>query len=375
MPTRTRTDFRTRTGYHYNRMDSITNQRTVDDYRDVITDDTGAGDCLPLTISKYKVLEHGLVNGVTSGPGWHDEFVDYPSAWSFGSNANHLAVSGIPSDGILAAKLLADTNPSRPTVDLPVFIGELKDFPQLFKVIGENIFKTTAKANLAYHFGWKPLMSDLLGMMNFANVVKDRRKELEALFNSGLRRTRELGSGSSTSQVLNNPIFSIKDPWFVDITRTTQVRVWGHCKWKPNGLPPRTDEEMRRLAIRAAYGLTIDPATAWELIPFSWLVDWCSSVGNYLAAQRNIVNATPYDIVIMRHTKTLTSSVTRKAPATLVVGSPPKVLRESKVRNPASPSLNAYLPAFTAKQLSILGSLAILRGRKTRGDVWGKLSN
>lgn len=267
-----------------------------------------------------------------------------------------------------ATQLMAMTNPSRPTVDVPVFVAELKDLPDLVKIVGDNAIKTVAKANLAYWFGWKPLLSDILKMLDFSTVVNNRYKELKRLYDGGLRCTRDLDNSSiynphTTVSTLNgDPSCKVQ----VYFDQTCTMKVWGHVKWKPTTLPPKTDEEMISLARKAAFGLTIDPATAWELIPFSWLADWFGDIGAFLQAYRNIVPAVSSDLTIMRHKQcttsfTLTQPVNNGGIASLYPGN-----WEEKSRVPASAGLSAYLPYLTLRQLSILGSLSVTRSGSLR---------
>jgi hypothetical protein len=242
------------------------------------------------------------------------------------------------------------TNPSRSVVDVPVFIGELGDLPRLVKIIGDSAIKTVARGNLAFWFGWKPLISDIMKMMNFSDAAMQRYKELKAFYDSGLSRTRDLDSFSAMS-THGTHVFESNGALYVAATKhshTTQ-RIWGHCKWKPTTLPPKTDQDMINLARRAALGLTIDPSTAWELIPFSWMIDWFSSVGSFLKAQRNIVPAEAYDISIMRQTTTRWTFSNWQFPP----GAPVRqggVTSESKIRRPASASISSHLPYLSGRQ-------------------------
>jgi hypothetical protein len=43
-------------------------------------------------------------------------------------------------------------------------------------------------------------------------------------------------------------------------------------------------------------------ATAWELCPWSWLIDWCTNYGDIIAATRNAIPVTYSDVAIMRTT-------------------------------------------------------------------------
>lgn len=327
--------------------------------RDRCTDEVIVGNGGTLMV-EHRTLSGGIRNGLSSNGKWSfSNFINQSASSVFW---DHHAFS-TPTNSAYAAKLLALTNPSRPVVDLPVFVAELKDFPRLFKLAGNNHWKKIASANLSYQFGWKPLASDLMAMANFADIVSQRRQELEHFYASGLSRTRKLDT-MSVSALDVNRIFdsdaSLDKQWRGVHSKDTVVEVSGHVKWYPTTLPPKSDKAMINLARRAAFGLTIDAKTAWELIPFSWLIDWCSSTGDYLLASRNIIPANHSTPLIMRHTKT-SNTVRNTTYDTGATPSPLKCDVESKSRVSASASLNAHLPFLSARQLSILGSIAVLR--------------
>jgi hypothetical protein len=70
-------------------------------------------------------------------------------------------------------------------------------------------------------------------------------------------------------------------------------------------LPNLSDDEIGKLARRLETGFTSFGAleTAWELLPWSWFVDWFSNVGEILAATNNTVGCTWGRIAIMRLTR------------------------------------------------------------------------
>jgi hypothetical protein len=258
------------------------------------------------------------------------------------------------------------TNPSRPVVDVPVFVGELGDIPRLIKLSGDSLLSKAASANLAYQFGWKPLISDLSKLCQFGDVMSKRQNELKGLYTSGLSCTRDLNQ-LSHSQSTPTGITSW-EAWKLtgSASLMSTQRVWGHVKWKPTTLPPATDAEMIALTRRAVLGLTIDLSTGWELIPFSWLADWGSNVGNWLMANRNIVPASWYDLCIMRHKEwTWQHHTDSLTPPSFTMEGEPSFSSEVKSRTPISSIfLEADLQVLTLKQMSILGSISVLRGRR-----------
>jgi hypothetical protein len=241
-------------------------------------------------------------------------------------------------------------------VDLPTAVFELKDLPSLFKNQGDTLIKKGAGLNLKYQFGIKPLISDLKSLLLFQHHVAHREKELRNLQESGLRRKVVVFSGSASSQknrLINSSLYSK----YAELTRTTQVKKWGFVEYKPSSYPV-TDAQLRRLAMRAVLGLTIDFSTAWNVIPWSWLVDWCSNVGDFLIANRNLVPCTHGQVLVMEHKKT---EVTARDAGGHHKMTPWKCVRETKTRKPVSASLSAQLPFLSGRQLSILGSIKALR--------------
>lgn len=267
-----------------------------------------------------------------------------------------------PSDGALATKLLKLTNPSRPYVDIPTNVFELRDIPHMLKVEGDTILKKGASLDLLYQFGWAPLVSDLVKLTDFQSAVSKRTNELSHLYQSGLRRKKLLNNIVHSSNY-NAPLayYSYLGNIYYKVSRKNEEKAWGYVEWFPTTLPPATDEILRALARRAVLGLTIDPSTVWELIPWSWLVDWCSNVGDFIASHRNIIPAEPRNILIMRHRTSYAHLEPLSWSGVGISQQPAWMECDWKSRRPASPELSAQLPFLSGRQLSILASIGVLR--------------
>jgi hypothetical protein len=276
---------------------------------------------------------------------------------------------GSPTNGEAAAELLAKTNPSRPDVSIPNFIYELREFPKLFKFEGDNLLSRFGGSYLNGQFGWTPLISDMLKLVDFSDTVSNRVKELGFLHNGGLRRKRQLfrGSGKETGSV---SLHSHQLGLGADYSSSSTERVWGYVEWHPDkgDTPPHTADEMRALARRAVLGLTVDLSVAWEAMPWSWLIDWSANIGDYLLAKRNIVNASPGPVYIMRERKGVTTYVPHGNRLYYGGGHPtglgfPTVTRSriQRSRTRSVPSINAQLPFLSGRQMSILGAIGVTR--------------
>lgn len=320
-----------------------------------------SGDGGPFYVDKT-TFDGGVINLPYGGywaPWFYNYVADAVAARQAGLSDHILTQS--PDGAWVATEVVARTNPSRAHVDLVTAVAELKDFPLLFKRAGDSLFERMADLNLKYHFGWKPLVSDALKLFQFGDAVDKRIKEMERLKAKGLRRTIRIGTYREEQQ-FNYVLQSVDRFIQVAMTKVTIEDVWGFVEWTPESDFPKTSTEMRALARRAVLGLIIDPSTAWELIPFSWLADWCGNVGTFLQASRNIIPASHGQVQVMRHTRTECTCgevVRQDEPLTM---SGVKVSHETKRRSLSSASLSAQLPFLDGRQMSILGSIGLLSG-------------
>jgi hypothetical protein len=135
--------------------------------------------------------------------------------------------------------------------------------------------------------------------------------------------------------------------------------------WNPTQDTPSTSQDISALAERIVSDLSeANLATLWEALPWSWLIDWFSSVGSYLDANRNLVAAVGSPVQLMDET----TSHFRIAGHTWYTGtddeielSPIDNVCITKSRDTRIPGVSAHLPWLNAGQMSILGSIAATR--------------
>lgn len=285
------------------------------------------------------------------------------NACSPGYGGDFLSPPTPSSDDSSVIKALSRTNPSRPVADIGVSIAELRDAPQLIKIAGDTLLKRGANAYLSYQFGWKPLISDVKALLNFQSHVEKRRAELMRLYSGrGLKRRVRLGSHFGQKTFGNYPIMTF-GPYLTSNGRSTvHQRRWATVRYSPRygSIPPKSDKEYTKLATRAVYGLTIDQSTAWELMPWSWMIDWFSNMGDFLVATRNIVGADVTSCCVMTHTEQVITIEDTTYPGLSGGGSTQR--RWTKQRYVAPPLYLPELdlgPIISPYRASILGSLAV----------------
>lgn len=340
---------------------------TLNCYVSTCDDQTGPGDNAPFSVERWS-FEGGLMHKQNLGGGGFFNYI--PDALNVPGNWGHGSVSGLSLDSVYAISAAARSNPSRPYVDIPVAVAELGDLVHLIRETGRGLFSRTAyrrlgNANLGFNFGFLPLVNDIGRILNFQKQLDRRLDEIEVLRGpKGYRRTFSVDRASTTTTI-NKSMQSNLATYSNVCTRKTSTEVRAHVRWfaDPNHpLPPRGSREMRALAQRAVLGLTLDRSTLWEALPWTWLIDWGTNIGNYFKSQRNIIPCLPPHVHIMRHTLTHYTW-----PSKEFGSSPPGIadagefIRESKGRSASVLTPTAHFPLLSGKQVGIVASLAVTR--------------
>lgn len=326
---------------------------------------------------------------------------------SFGSSApnligNYLSVSNDPSyfyqnsksyplpvtiDG-KGSQLFAGTNPTRPHVQLPVFLFELREIPMMLNQAGAILLgrsgkgsgkgryykylspaQRAASANLAYNFGWKPLVNDVKRMFDFKDAFDKRQNEWNRLYSSsGLRRRMSLGGNQASG---DGPSTYGFPSYLTTVASKYQSHntYWGTVKWVPTAPSPYNSRPTPNDVRRMIFGLHSSQiiGNVWEAIPWSWLVDWFSNVGDVLQANqgRSMVRPQGGCIMVKQTSVNYHKMVSEEwgGPNYEVILTAGSYKYRKHYRFLANGSVTAYVPDLSGTQLSILGSLALLKGR------------
>lgn len=321
----------------------------------------------------------------------------FHGAFPGGFNA---AVTPQPTDNDSLAMALARTNPNKPDVDLPVFAFELKDIPRQIKSWGDRLialFPEEAKRRrrkrpwrdvdespveplvafaqgyLEWTFGWDLLIKDVATMMQFVNLTEKRFREFKRMQRGarGLGRStvvwrdesNEEGPWTTYASSLYSEFNMIKFSWY------TIRNKWVSTMWRPTiDLKNMTDQELLYRANRAVFGLELSLSTLWEAMPWSWLIDWFSNVGDIVQNSRNSLPVETSGSCVMLHARKQMkqfSFVSGPAFATAVASFVPTPwpVRDYKSRVVMSglPSPSLRMPFLDGRQLSILGAIVATR--------------
>lgn len=189
------------------------------------------------------------------------------------------------------SRAIARTIPNDPSVSIAQTLGELREgLPNL--TIGALRRGDLGGEFLNYKFGIAPLLSDY---QNYVNAVHNSQKALAQWKRDSGRHVRRRYSfpevKTSTVSTLSNqyPIAmgTMLDNYQVrtgtlTTTTTMERQVWFSGAYK-YFVPPSVDNFLDSLRdFDHLYGLRLTPEVAWELTPWSWLVDWHVNAGDVL---------------------------------------------------------------------------------------------
>lgn len=207
-----------------------------------------------------------------------------------GYTDNFVPISNFGACEDLGAAAWAKFRPAKPRVSGSVFLAELKSAPQmLFKRLSS--FRNLGSNYLAYQFGWKPFLSDLRNW--YESIIKIDR-QIEQLCRDNGRWIRRRGdvfqkteTASSSNRASLYPVYGMT--WSdCTTTHTLTERAWfsGAFRYYIPGLMSQKWGKVK--AIQQLWDLEITPEQLYNLIPFSWLLDWFSNTGdvisNYMAS-------------------------------------------------------------------------------------------
>lgn len=176
-----------------------------------------------------------------------------------------------------------------PDFNLLAFIGELKDFKGLinffkFRILDFNKSKKYSEKFLGYNFGVLPLVSDLRKMRKLWN---NKGKSIDRwnnfvdsgnkILNSHLTFLKEEVEGKHYTSYQTK---SYVGPMLYEYhyTYTLKSRGVASSYIKPLRI---LKSDMTELGV-SLWGLNKPLAAIWQLIPFSFMVDWVSNVGDQI---------------------------------------------------------------------------------------------
>lgn len=282
--------------------------------------------------------------------------------------------------------------PGASVADGAVFLGELSDVPRMLRQTAnwfnrEYLYrfskrprgrkaKELANSWLNAQFGWLPFVSDLRKFYKAYRQMDEWYTRLVRNNGQWTKRNGTLFQGTkedllqySGQNHLSYPDFGGHPAWYpggqrgyYEITRSTGERVWFEGKYRYY-VPDIKSVAWKGKALAHLFGLEVNPAVLWELTPFSWLVDWCTNIGDLISNQSTglISNVAWKYAYLMGHREELVK-ITSKPNFPWAPKHVWYVSLDRKTRKEANNfGFDLADSALTARQWSILGALGISR--------------
>lgn len=170
-----------------------------------------------------------------------------------------------------------------------VCLAELRDIKRMWDILPGKHFNlrswhsVLSYANglhLNYNFGWKPFVKDVINTFTAADSFERRLARLLREQDRPLRKRFADKAPASLSENWTVSVPYSSSRW-VDWTHQAQVKR-ASCFDFTYTLPKYSEKEMRWRAWLDALGLNPSIKNFWELVPWSFVVDWFVDVGGAL---------------------------------------------------------------------------------------------
>lgn len=171
---------------------------------------------------------------------------------------------------------------------LSVFLAELRDVKSMFSLLPKRHIKGcsswkdvretlryTNGLHLNYNFGWKPFLADIVNVRKAYNSYEERLYKFMARSRTELRqRVRDTGTVDSTTVLSALNGYKVKKIVKGSYTLTSNFAYTYEV--------PYSGTALRARAWLDSLGLNVDPATFWQLLPYSFVIDWVVDVSGTL---------------------------------------------------------------------------------------------
>lgn len=346
---------------------------------------------------------------------------DYKSV----TRATASLIHDIDSDDIQSLEAYGPTawnryKPTKPLADFGQMLGEARDLTRLLHFRFKSL-KDAGGNHLNVEFGWKPFISDLKKLLKMFDILVKAVAQLVRDNNRGVRRKGPVESqtwtegptliktglypevlypsafedpykhgteGSSSPRNLSEyfpyPTAFLPashggyadDWWKLDLYQSEEysdtIRFSGRFRYYIEDV---RDTDWWFRVQRELLGLTPNFSLIWELMPWSWLIDWFTNVGDVISnAEDRVVDKLTADYAyLVREKRRITTYTVRLIPSRTWFGEDGprnpedctvRVYRNLTVRREASPyGFGLTIGDLSYRRMGILAALALQRSK------------
>lgn len=224
----------------------------------------------------------------------------------------------------MTARLLAD---SLTRIAKSVSALRRGRWKQAGKLLKQN-WKQAPESWLEYQYGWKPLMQDVYGSLE---ALRERTAPVDWLLTVKAGRKEENKSSKAVDTAQGGVQFSC------DIHSETFRGIFARADYHPSNF------FLQRL--KANSGITNPALVAWELVPFSFVLDWGVQVGDWISSMDATLDMVFYGGSYTDRRELKYELVPRSSK---YLGSPPAETSWKKNRNPSGRRFELNRVAWTS---------------------------
>lgn len=280
--------------------------------------------------------------------------------------------------------------PAQPSFSLLNSIYELREWPQTTKprILKYRDTKAWGDYYLAVNFGWIPILSDIRQFTQNLFTFEEQLKQLLRDEGKPVRRTFKMDSHSfsnSEGPVRGTSYGAFQSgmvigayagvPSFED-TLTYSKDVWFSGRFRYHLPGGNRDWRWKRAMYLRIIAGKPSPATVWNAIPWTWLVDYFSNIGHIISNLDDGLAdnlAADYAFLMQRkqviYKRVSTGLFNKYGGGVESASAITRIVSSSKERTIVDPFGPAFsgLDDISPKQLSILGALGMSNFPSTRG--------
>lgn len=254
----------------------------------------------PLYLEK-KEVKQVVANG-TIDINWNGAYMLYQNYRWLRSDAGNCPLPPVPDWVDYKNRALISLSPNIPPVDVANFIFELRELPRLLQSLGKWIRRDIKPSDvpsefLGWHFGWKPLINDIMGLLQFAESWEKRLRVLYRAGRKGHYRGKLLNESEITSLTSLYIQVSIRQGTVLR-KLLTELEVWFTVSLDPKdtkGLPTYEEKFVNQF-LKPILSSSNPLASVWNSLPWTWMIDYFGTIGSWIEASGGRL---PYDVIDM----------------------------------------------------------------------------
>ena len=158
-----------------------------------------------------------------------------------------------------------------------------------------SLVTNLARQHIGYKFGIKPLAGDMLGLLDGMLGLKEELAKFKAKRGTII---------SARKCVLNDFGEKLGHTDFLPYARTNYMghvgrKVFAYMVYQPLPILAMNEIDTTLRGLLTVAGVELNPGIIWDAIPFSFVVDWFSNVGDFLEQYRHKALELPISILLI----------------------------------------------------------------------------